>query len=678
VGEDELNTLYYKRNGKWFSIATEALLDPEENYDIYSSPTKREHDPLNPLKYAGSPLSIPSSDEKDDTPRSVVVMSLPPGMRLTFTGEGGTRIKDFLRWVNSWYAMLGKDYDRSTLESRRRRVAQIHVSCLPQSVAANFINALDDDVFWDEEKLKDALVEQFHDGELDDLAKVDILSIMRDFQQGDRDVFWYSRKVLRLLRRKPARLQHHNDILIDYYIDGLTSRRLRDLAISSFCKASSRETPYKVVKSVIRLASQLKLKGYRSHGRKRDDDDDDDDDDDESSDTDNSDSDDESDSDDYYSRARNGRKSKRSERSKKGSSRREKRSKSKSRKGRKGDGDSVKEQVRRLSGMMENMMKIQQAAITPSAPVVPNRPEPNVIPLDTYAIGDNYGRLPPSVRYAYEQRNASQPTTRCSEYPNRRNPVPQAIKYNREYHGDDIPPFDGRRQRARRGGPANTDFYDSVRRPMESSHFVQNTSHMYEGNSASQPIVGPNGGLYYPARNPVVCYNCGEEGHVRPQCPKMRSQGPSYTSAGQDVLRPDIRRSDDILPPLPPPPPVRGSGQNVSVVEIAMKSSAHGGVMVREVTATMTEETVDLRQFVNCIEEVDKGNDLESDGIDESFEDDNDAVPVMAGERARSFNELPFEFDDQVLEYELDEEEEMFYDTVDDYYPNQIAENPEN
>ena len=94
---------------------------------------------------------------------------------------------------------------------------------MPQSVAANLINALDDDVFSDEEKLKDALVEQFHGGELDDLAKVDILSTMRDFQQGDRDVFWYSRKVLRLLRRKPAGLQYDDDILIDYYIDGLTS-----------------------------------------------------------------------------------------------------------------------------------------------------------------------------------------------------------------------------------------------------------------------------------------------------------------------------------------------------------------------------------------------------------------------------------------------------------------------
>jgi len=375
----------------WLSIATEAILDPEENYNIYSSQTKREHDSLNRLKYAGSLLSIPSSDEKDDTPRSEVVMSLPPGMRLTFTGEGGTRIKDFLRWVDWWDVMLGKDYDGSTLESKKRRVAQIHVSCWPQFVAANFINALDDHVFWDEYKLKDALIEQFHDGDLDDLANVDILSTMTDFHQADRDVFGYSRKVLRLLRRKPARLQHNDNILIQYYIDGLTSRRLRDLAISSVCKASCRKTRYKVVKSVIRLASQLKLKGYKSHGRKTDDDDDDeeDDDDDESTDTDNSDSDNESDSENYYTRARKGRKSKRSERSKNRSSRKEKRSKSKSRKGHKSDGDSVKEQVRRLSGMMENMMKIQQAAITPNAPIGPNRPEPNVIPLDTYAIGDN-------------------------------------------------------------------------------------------------------------------------------------------------------------------------------------------------------------------------------------------------------------------------------------------------
>ena len=78
--------------------------------------------------------------------------------------------------------MLGKDHDGSTLESKRCHVAQIHVSCSPRSVAADFINTLDDDILWDEDRLKNALIEQFHDGKLDDLAKGDILSTMRDFQ----------------------------------------------------------------------------------------------------------------------------------------------------------------------------------------------------------------------------------------------------------------------------------------------------------------------------------------------------------------------------------------------------------------------------------------------------------------------------------------------------------------
>ena len=112
-------------------------------------------------------------------------MSLLSEIRLSFTGEGGTRIKDFLRWINSLYVMLGKDYNGSTLESKRRWVAQIHVSCSPRLVAADFINTLDDDILWNENSLKNALIEQFHDGQLDDLAKGDILSTKRDFQQGD-------------------------------------------------------------------------------------------------------------------------------------------------------------------------------------------------------------------------------------------------------------------------------------------------------------------------------------------------------------------------------------------------------------------------------------------------------------------------------------------------------------
>ena len=49
VGDNKPNTLYYKQNGRWFSIVTEALLNPEVNYDIYSGPPKHEQDPVNSL-----------------------------------------------------------------------------------------------------------------------------------------------------------------------------------------------------------------------------------------------------------------------------------------------------------------------------------------------------------------------------------------------------------------------------------------------------------------------------------------------------------------------------------------------------------------------------------------------------------------------------------------------------
>jgi len=207
------------------------------------------------------------------------------------------------------------------------------------------------------------------------------------------------------------------------------------LAILRFCNARSRETRYNVIKSVIRLASQLKLKGYMIHGCKRDDADKDDNNNnnDKSSDTDNSESHDESGSDDYYRRAWKRRKPMRWERLK-ASRRREKGSKCKSRKGGKGDRDSGKEQLRRLSSMIENMMKVQQATITPSTPIMHNHPEPNIIHRNTYAIANNNGRLPPSAADAYKQQNACHTTTRLSEYPNRRNPLSADVKYNQKYH----------------------------------------------------------------------------------------------------------------------------------------------------------------------------------------------------------------------------------------------------
>ena len=98
MGDEEgLDTLYFKRNGKLYKVATDDLISSEDNYSQYTLPLEREFTPLNSSRYPGSPLSIPFSEETDNTPRSVIVMSLPLGMRLSFTGEGGTRIKDFLR-----------------------------------------------------------------------------------------------------------------------------------------------------------------------------------------------------------------------------------------------------------------------------------------------------------------------------------------------------------------------------------------------------------------------------------------------------------------------------------------------------------------------------------------------------------------------------------------------------
>ncbi|KAG0138077.1 hypothetical protein HOY82DRAFT_596726 [Tuber indicum] len=88
---------------------------------------------------------------------------------------------------------------------------------------------------------------------------------------------------------------------------------------------------------------------------------------------------------------------------------------------------------------------------------------------------------------------------------------------------------------------------------------------------------------------------------------------------------------DDMLPPAPPPPHAREPHQAVSVVEIAMASSAFDGVKVKEVSAAEVDEKA-LMQFVKRLSEDDED---ESDGCELS---DMEA-PVMAGERARRFSD---------------------------------------
>lgn len=146
----------------------------------------------------------------------------------------------------------------------------------------------------------------------------------------------------------------------------------------------------------------------------------------------------------------------------------------------------------------------------------------------------------------------------------------------------------------------------------------------YEESPRSEPIIGPNGIVYYPAR-PRICYHCQEEGHLRPQCPRLRVyEPPSRTSnLGPDHPQHPVNNREEPL--------ARGGDQPVNLIEIATVSSALEGVKIREVT--MTE--VDPSDLTGFVQEITDDDDKEDD--DDEYEEDG--VSVMAGERARRFSE---------------------------------------
>jgi len=243
-------------------------------------------------------------------------------------------------------------------------------------------------------------------------------------------------------------------------------------------------------------------------------------------------------------------------------------------------------------------------------------PEMEIIPLESYNINRTYRGYPQQERYEYAQFNQAQSANRQSQYPTRRTQPRQPViaDYNRTI---------GRGQEPARMGSTTFE-------PSQNSFTVPPS----RGRDPSmQPIVGPNGGLYYPARNSLICYNCGEEGHMRHHCPKLRPYGQQSTVTEQG--RPNPERTDELLRPPPPLPPASKADQTVNVIEIATTSSAFDGVKVRDVTAAEVEEQ--LMKFVTEVKE------SEDDESDSGFSDID--APVMAGERARRFSDLPPEFD---------------------------------
>jgi len=624
-GNQPIDTIYFQRNGYWYSLPRQVFASPtDKDIKEFRLPLERDFVPPNFLETLSPPLpsSLSSLSPEYSSPIPKV-MGYSRGPPITFSGDESIGVRAFLSWMDSWFATMGQEFARGEGEVNRMRVAQIHVACPIRSAAGRFLRQLPDDILWDEKKLREVLIEQFDDLDGEDQAQEDILTIMSGLEQGERDVFVYSRKVLKVLQRKPAKANHYDRILIRYYIEGLSSQRLREMAFMNFQKPDSKETPYKVVRGVMRLAAQWKMKGYRKE-----------DDDLKSSDEDEDSGDDDTDS--YWDSddERGCGQSKKSERrSRKGKKRSEKRRQSKTgkRNGRHEE-DSVREEMRELRGMFRDLVKSQQAAPSNSGTLL-SRPDAEIIPLDSYAVNRTYGNYAPAPppltqprdRFEYERSNHTFPAHRRPDFPNRRSQMRHLIHPVTDRGTSRVFFATGGNQESGRAGPAT---YESLQTSYQTPRVT---------DPSMQPIVGPNGMLYYPSRNSLVCYHCGEEGHMRPHCRRLTTYGPPLSLPGaQEPVRSDPPRSSTvILPPPPPPPAARDSERAVSVVEVVGASSAFDGVKVREVSTAEVDEKL-LMKFVKKVSE-----DEEEEG-----ESDSDlGAPVMAGERARRFSELPEEFD---------------------------------
>ena len=564
------------------------------------------------------------------------VKNLPDKMGMKFTGEGGVRVKDFLKWMDSWFATMGDDWTRGTTKSNAMRVGQIHVACPIHSAAGKFIRALDDDVYWSEELLRQALIKQFHDTEREEHLDEDVLSSMSTLRQGSQDVFQYSRKVLKLLRRKPSSSRQYDRVLVSHYLNGLKNQHLRGLAVLEFRRRDSRETPSQVVKEVMRLATELKIKGYRKHGGKdsdyeddtENDDDDDDDDDDIATSDDDGDDDDDDDDVNYYGQSRRKRTAKRLSKDN-GSSKR----KGKEKKTRRGHGEAAASsgEVQELREMMRNMMKMQKSTLAPGTRTAAGHIEAGVIPLDTYAIRQGHERRP------YNQTDRDYSTTRRPEYSNGHRRALQYTEYRRGHRWGYPVPYEDSAQATRRGGPSTRSYFeDSTRRSTESSRYAKVNSqpagsyaspNTYENSSEPPAFRDANGVWYYPGR-PLACFYCEEEGHMRSQCPRLRSTAPRMTELGPE--HPDT----PVAPRKVPPPPVRF--EEVNAVEIVIGPLVLDEGKIHDV-ATIEVYSPDKME---CVQRIQNGDD-----------DDDD-----------------FEW----------EEEEMDDDAADDYCPGQVAEKPEN
>lgn len=124
------------------------------------------------------------------------------------------------------------------------------------------------------------------------------------------------------------------------------------------------------------------------------------------------------------------------------------------------------------------------------------------------------------------------------EYPDKRGQVAQSVDYQQERReGYSASHGDSRQETGRVGPPTHSYFDNFTRQPTQGSRIPPSSNarsgsypppHASGNAPEAQSIVGPDGALYYRART-RRCYHCQEEGHIRPQCPLLRSSIRSIT-----------------------------------------------------------------------------------------------------------------------------------------------------
>ena len=167
--EEEVSpkVVYYERNGTWYILSTADLPQLRKTTDEEAR-LSPGNVPSELFEFQPASQPEPTREKKLDTlPTPVQVMSAPCQMGMGFSGQGGVKVEEFLRWMDGWFATMGRDFDGATSTARRRRSGQITLAIKEGSATWKFMYSLPQDVFVDEHSLRNALVERFHDDDMD-------------------------------------------------------------------------------------------------------------------------------------------------------------------------------------------------------------------------------------------------------------------------------------------------------------------------------------------------------------------------------------------------------------------------------------------------------------------------------------------------------------------------------